>query len=259
MDLTYINIKTQDGIGWIQFNRPEKLNALNDEVLRDLEQAVAVFEENDAIKVVILHGNEKAFVAGADIKHMKKGDIKFAYRLTDLTMRVQERLANLPKPTIAAISGYALGGGCELALCCDFRIAADNALFGQPEISLGIIPGGGGTQRLTRLVGLGSATEIIFLGEMIKAEKAERIGLVNKVVPLGELEAEAEALASKLMKRPAVALRAAKTAIRKGLSVSLGEGLHIEQDLFCMLFGTKDQKEGMTAFLEKREPIFKGE
>jgi enoyl-CoA hydratase len=173
-------------------------------------------------------------------------------------MRVQERIADLPKPTIAAISGYALGGGCELALCCDFRIAADNAVLGQPEITLGIIPGGGGTQRLPRLVGLGAATELIFTGEMIKADRAERIGLVSKVVPLDQLEPEAEALASKLMERPALALRAAKTALRKGLSTSLKEGLQIEQDLFSMLFGTEDQKEGMAAFLEKRKPIFKG-
>jgi enoyl-CoA hydratase len=258
MDLKYINFKKRDGIDWVQFSRPEKLNALNPDVLRDLEKAVVMCEEDDAIKVVVLHGNEKAFVAGADIENMAKGDIKSAYELTDLTMRVQERIADLPKPTIAAISGYALGGGCELALCCDFRIAADNAVFGQPEITLGIIPGGGGTQRLSRLVGLGPATELIFTGEMIKAEKAEQIGLVSKVVPLDQLETEAELLASKLMEMPSMALRAAKTAIRKGINTSLQEGLHIEQDLFCMLFGTEDQKEGMAAFLEKRKPIFKG-
>lgn len=258
MELKYIVFKKRGGIGWIQFNRPERLNAINPEVLADLETAVVNCEEDDSIRVVVFMGSDKAFVAGADIEHMAKGDIKSAYKLTDLTMRVQERIADLPKPTIAAISGYALGGGCELALCCDFRIAADNAVLGQPEITLGIIPGGGGTQRLPRLVGLGAATELIFTGEMIKADRAERIGLVNKVVPLDQLEPEAEALASKLMERPALALRAAKTALRKGLSTSLKEGLQIEQDLFSMLFGTEDQKEGMAAFLEKRKPIFKG-
>jgi len=258
MDLRYIIFEKRDGIGWVQFNRPEKLNALNPDVLRDLEKAVATCEEDDSIRIVVLHGNEKAFVAGADIENMAKGDIKFAHELTDLTMRVQERLADLPKPTIAAISGYALGGGCEIALCCDFRIAADNAVFGQPEITLGIIPGGGGTQRLPRLVGLGPATDLIFTGEMIKADRAERIGLVNKMVPLNQLETEVQALAFKLMKQPVLALRAAKTAIRKGLNVSLKEGLQLEQDQFCMLFCTEDQKEGMTAFIEKREPIFKG-
>lgn len=258
MELKYIVFKKRDGIGWIQFNRPERLNAINPEVLADLETAVVNCEEDDSIRVVVFMGSDKAFVAGADIEHMAKGDIKSAYKLTDLTMRVQERIADMPKPTIAAISGYALGGGCELALCCDFRIAADNAVLGQPEITLGIIPGGGGTQRLPRLVGLGAATELIFTGEMIKADRAERIGLVSKVVPLDQLEPEAEALASKLMERPALALRAAKTALRKGLSTSLKEGLQIEQDLFSMLFGTEDQKEGMAAFLEKRKPIFKG-
>jgi len=258
MAFKYINFKKREGIAWVQFNRPEKLNALNPDVLRDLEKAVVICEEDDDIKVVVLHGNEKAFVAGADIENMAKGDIKSAYELTDLTMRVQERLADLSKPTIAAISGYALGGGCEIALCCDFRIAADTAVFGQPEITLGIIPGGGGTQRLTRLVGIGPATELVFTGEMIKADRAERIGLVNRVVPLDQLEVEAEALAYKLMEMPALAIRAAKTAMRKGLNTSLKEGLQIEQDLFCMLFGTEDQKEGMAAFIEKRNPNFKG-
>jgi len=258
MNFKYINFKKRDGIGWIQFNRPEKLNALNPDVLRDLEQVVATCEEDDSIRLVVLKGNDKAFVAGADIDSMATRDIRSAYEVTDLTMRVQERLADLQKPTIAAISGYALGGGCELALCCDFRIAADNAVLGQPEITLGIIPGGGGTQRLSRLVGLGLATELIFTGEMITADRAERIGLINKIVPLSQLETEVQALAFKLMKQPVLALRAAKTAIRKGLNVSLKEGLQLEQDLFCMLFGTEDQKEGMTAFVEKREPKFKG-
>ncbi len=206
----------------------------------------------------MLKGNDSAFVAGADIENMSKGDIRSAYELTDLTMRVQERLADLAKPTIAAISGYTLGGGCEVAPCCDFRIAADNAVLGLPEITLGIIPGGGGTQRMSRLVGLARATELIFLGEMIKAGEAEKVGLVNKVVPLERLEAEAKAFAARLIEKPALALRAAKTAMRKGLSTSLKEGLQIEQDLFCMLFGTHDQKEGMDAFLQKRKPNFKG-
>jgi enoyl-CoA hydratase/carnithine racemase len=258
MDLKYINFEKRDGIGWIQFNRPEKLNALNSDLLVDLEKAVTICEEDDTVRVVVLKGNDKAFVVGADIINMKTGDIKFAYRLTDLTMRVQEKLADLPKPTIAAISGYALGGGCEIALCCDFRIGADNAILGQPEINLGIIPGGGGTQRLPRLVGLEAAIEMIFTGEMIKADKAEQIGLINRVVPLNQLETEAQALAFKLMKQPSLALRAAKTAIRKGLSTSLKEGLQLEQDLFCMLFGTEDREEGMTAFIEKRKPIFRG-
>ena len=258
MDLKYINFKSEEGIAWVQFNRPEKLNALNPAVLRDLESAVAWCEEDDTLRVVVLIGNDKAFIAGTDIGEMLKADIKMVYQLADQIMRVQERLADLPKPTIAAISGYALGGGCEIALCCDFRIAAENAILGLPEITLGIIPGAGGTQRLPRLIGIKSATELIFTGESIKADKAEKIGLVSKVVPFDQLKTEVETIASKLIRRPALALRAAKTAIRKGYNTSLKEGLQIEQDLFCMLFGTEDQKEGMAAFLEKRKAAFKG-
>jgi len=258
MDLKYINFKARDGVGWVQFNRPEKMNALNPNVLRDLEQVVTACEEDDTIRVVVLHGNEKAFVAGADIVHMAEGDIRAAYELTDQNMRVFERLADLPKPTIAAISGYALGAGCEVALCCDFRIAAENAVLGLPEITLGIIPGAGGTQRLPRLIGIGPATQLVFTGEMIKTDKAEQIGLIDKVVSLDQLETEVKSFADKLIERPALALRAAKTALRKGLNGSLKEGLQIEQDLFCMLFGTEDKKEGMAAFIDKRKPTFKG-
>jgi len=258
MDLKTMKFKKEDRIAWAQFHRPDKLNALNQDVLTDLGAVVASCEEDDDIRILVVKGDEKAFAAGADIGNMATGDIRLAYELTDLTMRVQERLADLPKPTIAALSGYTLGGGCEVALCCDFRIAADNAMLGLPEIGLGIIPGGGGTQRLPRLVGIASATELLMLGGMIEAEKAESIGLVNKVVPSDSLEDEVKAFAAKLMERPPIALRAVKTAMRKGLNCSLKEGLQIEQDLFCMLFGTEDQKEGMAAFLEKRKAVFKG-
>ena len=171
---------------------------------------------------------------------------------------VQERFADIHKPTIAALSGYVFGGGCEMSLLCDFRIAADNSLIAVPEINIGIIPGGGGTQRLPRLVGLGPATELIMLGEPIKADKAEKIGLVNKVVPFDQLDAEVEALAKKLMKKSSMALRSAKIAIKKGISVDLKHGLQMEQDVFAVLFGTQDQKEGMAAFVEKRKPNFQG-
>lgn len=258
MELKYIKYNCEDGIAWAQFNRPEKLNALNRDVLLDLEAVVKACEEDDSVKVLVLTGNEKAFMAGADIDDMAKGDIGFAYELTDLTMRVQERLADLFKPTIAAVSGYALGAGCEVALCCDIRIAADNAVLGLPEITLGIIPGGGGTQRLPRLVGLSSAAELLLLGDTIKVERAEQIGLVNKVVPLDGLKEEVRKLASRLSERPPLAVRAAKAAMRKGINCSLKDGLQIEQDLFCMLFGTDDQKEGMSAFIEKRKADFKG-
>jgi enoyl-CoA hydratase/carnithine racemase len=258
MDLQYILFSSEDGIGRIQFNRPDKLNAVNSDVLMDLEKALDQCHDDEDIRVVILTGNEKAFVAGADVKDMSTGDIRFAYSLTELTLRVQEKLADLPKPTIAAVAGYALGAGCELALCCDFRIAADNAVLGLPEITLGIIPGGGGTQRLPRLVGLSAAAEMILLGKSVKADRAENMGLVNRVVPLDSLEKETREFADKLIKMPAIALRAAKTAMRKGLGLSLKDGLQMEQDLFCMLFGTEDQKEGMAAFMEKRKPVFTG-
>ena len=258
MELKYILFSKENDIAWIRFNRPEKLNALSPEVFRELAEAVAVCEADDNIRVVILTGSERAFVAGADIESMSKGTIKDAFELTDNSTTVQERLADLPKPTIAAISGYALGGGLEVALCCDFRIAADNAVVGLPEISLGIIPGGGGTQRLPRLINYSMAAEMIMLGGMVKAERALRMGILNKVVPADELDEKVKTFAGRLMARPAMALRAAKTAMRKGLNVSLRDGLQIEQDLFCMLFGTEDQKEGMAAFIEKRKAKFKG-
>jgi len=259
MNLKYIKQTKRDGVGWIQFNRPEKMNAVNLEVLRELETAISVCEEDQQVRSVVLTGNEKAFVAGADIEHMAKASIGDAYHLTDLTMRVQERLADLPKPTVAAISGYALGAGCEIALCCDFRIAADNAILGLPEITLGIIPGGGGTQRLARLIKPGAATRMILLGETVKSSEALAIGLVDQVVALSQLKNEANSLSAKLACMPALAVRAAKTAMRRGLNTSLKEGLQIEQSLFCMLFGTRDQKEGMAAFIERRKPIYKGE
>ncbi|MBU4275885.1 MAG: enoyl-CoA hydratase/isomerase family protein [Proteobacteria bacterium] len=255
----YLKLKIVGGVGWIYFNRPEKLNALSAEVNLEFEAVLAEWQSEDAVKVIVLAGSEKAFIAGADIAPMSQVAPNKAYDLADVARRVQERLCDLPKPTIAAISGYALGGGCEVALCCDFRIAADNAVFGLPEITLGIIPGGGGTQRLPRLVGLGPATEMIFLGKSIEAFKALDLGLAHQVVPLGQLEAQAQKLAEELMSRPAIALRAAKAALRSAMSTSLKEGLQIEQQLFCQLFATCDQKEGMAAFLEKRKPQFSGQ
>ncbi len=258
MDFKHILFSKEDGVAWARLNRPDKLNALNPDVFREIGEVVAVCEKDVDIRVLVLTGNEKAFAAGADIEHMSTGHITDAYELTDGAIRTQERLADLPKPTIAAISGFALGGGLELALCCDFRIASENAVVGLPEINLGIIPGGGGTQRLPRLINYSQAAEMIMLGGMVKAEKAERLGILNKVVPQEQLEAEVSKLAKRLMAKSAIALRAAKTALRKGLGVSLKDGLQIEQDVFCMLFGTSDQKEGMAAFLEKRKANFQG-
>ncbi len=258
MDLKYVLFSKEDGIGWIRFNRPDKLNALNSQVFSDLEAAVAACEADDDVRVVVVTGNEKVFVAGADIGQMSTADVVGVTKFIDVGFRAQERLADLSKPTIAMISGYALGGGLEVALCCDFRIAADNAMLGLPEISLGIIPGGGGTQRLPRLINYSKAAELVMTGDMIQAYEAEKLGILNRVVEPESLEDEVKAFAAKLVKRPAVALRSAKVAMRRGLGVSLKDGLGIEQDCFIMLFGTADQKEGMAAFLEKRKPKFIG-
>lgn len=258
MDLKTILFDKKDGIGWARLNRPEKLNALSDQVFADLNTVLTACSDDDEIRVLVLTGSTTVFAAGADIGGMAEGSIGDACRLTDEAMRVSERLADLPKPTIAMISGYALGGGLELALCCDFRLGDETAMVGLPEINLGIIPGGGGTQRLPRLVGYSRAAELIMTGDLIPAAKACDIGILNRVVPAAELEEAVMKLASKLMAKSALALRAAKTAMRKGLNTSLKDGICIEQDVFCMLFGTNDQKEGMAAFLQKRKPKFTG-
>lgn len=251
-------LSIENEIARIRLNRPKKLNALNSEVLRELEEAIEKIEADKSVRVVVLTGNEQSFAAGADIDQMSKGDVMMACELTDFSMRVQEKISDLPFPTIAAISGYCLGGGLELALCCDFRIASDTAVLGLPEINLGIIPGGGGTQRLPRLVGKGAALRMIMLGETMDAVSAKNIGLVDSVVPVAELEDRVRSFAAKLIQRPGIALRAAKAAVHKGMNMSLKDGLYLEKYLFGMLFGTEDQKEGMCAFLDKRKPGFSG-
>lgn len=258
MDLIHSHFDVREGVGWFRFNRPKQLNALNPEVFKDIAAVAERCEADEDIKAMVLSGDARAFAAGADIKHMAAGDIPLSAELTDIANIAQQRLAELSKPSIAAIAGYALGGGCEVALCCDFRLAAENAVFGLPEITLGIIPGGGGTQRLPRLIGLGAATKMILTGETIDAQEALKLGLVHDVVALDRLEDEAGALAIRLSKRPVMALRAAKTAVYRGLNMSLTDGLKLEQSLFCMLFGTEDQTEGMAAFIEKRKPNFTG-
>jgi len=258
MELDYIIFEIRKKIAWIRFNRPSKLNAMNARVLKELEKCLVDCEENEDARVVVLVGNEKAFIAGADVEPLSKSDVNMGYQAAELTMKVQERLADLPKPTIAAISGYALGGGLEIALCCDFRLVAENAVLGLPEIKLGIIPGGGGTQRLPRLVGLGPATEMPMLGNTIDAEKAFSIGLAKEIVPVNQMEMRAEELAGQLAEMPEAAIRACKMCLRAGLNTGLKEGLRMEQGAFSMLFGTLDQKEGMAAFMEKRKPQFSG-
>lgn len=258
MERKSINLDTVDGVGWIGIDRPEKLNAVNADILTQLEAAVECCETDDRVRVLVVTGNDQAFIAGADLEIMSKAGVRQAFELTEHTMRVQERLAEFPRPTIAAIAGYALGAGLEIALCCDFRIAAENAVLGLPEVGLGIIPGGGGTQRLPRLVGSAAATELVLLGERIDAQRALGLGLLNKVVPLERLDADVEALAARLLSMPPLALSAAKIAMGKGMNMALKDGLRLEQSLFAMLFGTQDRQEGISAFLEKRQPRFEG-
>ncbi len=258
MNLKTIIYTKEDGIAWAQLNRPTKLNALNSDVFGDIGRVVDEVAGDDEVRVLVITGGDKVFAAGADIEQMSTGDIADAYKFSDEIIPVTERLADLGKPTIAMMSGYALGGGLETALCCDFRIAADNVVVGLPEITLGIIPGGGGTQRLPRLINYSIAAEMLMLGGMMKAERAHQVGILNRVVPQEELKDAVVKFANQLMARPPIALRAVKTAMRKGLNVSLKDGICIEQDLFGMLFGTADQKEGMAAFLQKRKAKFTG-
>ncbi len=258
MDLKTVIYTKADGIAWAQLNRPDKLNALNSDVFNDIGKVVDAVAKDDDVRVLVITGGEKVFAAGADIEQMSTGNIADAYKFSDEIIPATERLADLGKPTIAMMSGYALGGGLEIALCCDFRIASESVVVGLPEITLGIIPGGGGTQRLPRLINYSVAAEMIMTGMMVKADRALDVGIVNKVVAQDVLKEEVVKFAKLLMSRPPIALRAAKVAMRKGLNVSLKDGICIEQDLFGMLFGTQDQKEGMKAFLEKRKPSFTG-
>jgi enoyl-CoA hydratase len=242
----------------ITINRPEKLNALN---IKTREEGAALIEElrsDDSVGVVVITGaGEKAFVAGADIAEFA-GRTAMMQRDVMVSRSLFNAIDSFPKPVIAMINGYCLGGGCELALACDIRIASENASFGQPEIKLGIIPGGGGTQRLTRLVGEGKAMEMILTGEIIDAGTAFAIGLVNHVVPLDQLEAKTLEIASRIAEKSPIAVSLAKEAVKIASRSNLDEGLRREVDLFALCFSSEDKDEGVSAFLEKRKPVFKG-
>lgn len=246
------------GIGTVTVNRPAALNALTRETLAELKGVVDEIVRNPEVRVAILTGaGNKAFVAGADIAQMRHMVAAEACNLALEAHRIYAAIEQSPKPFIAAVNGYALGGGCELAMACDIRIAADTAKFGQPEVNLGIIPGFGGTQRLPRLVGKGRALEMILTGEMIDAHEAVRIGLVNRVVVPENLLAEAQRLAGKIAAKGLVALRLCKEAVGKGLDMELPKACAYEAELFGYAFTTADQREGMSAFLEKRPAVFK--
>ena len=242
--------------GIIRLNRPKQMNALNDQLMDELGAALLAFDADDGIGAIVVTGNEKAFAAGADIAAMADYDYMTAFRKGHIS-RNWETMRQVRKPVIAAVAGFALGGGCEVAMMCDMLIAADTAKFGQPEIKLGIVPGAGGTQRLPRAVGKAKAMDMVLTGRMMDAAEAERAGLVSRVVAPDRLLDEALEAAAKIasLSRPSVLM--AKEAVNRALETTLEEGLRFERRLFHSLFATEDQKEGMTAFIEKRKPAFK--
>jgi len=245
----FVRLEVEDGVGTIRLDRP-KMNALNAQVQEEIRAAAAQASDREDVRAVVIYGGERVFAAGADIKEM--ADMSY----TDMVQRsgaLQSSLtavARIPKPVVAAVTGYALGGGCELALCADFRIAADNATFGQPEVLLGIIPGAGGTQRLTRLVGPSKAKDLVFSGRFVKADEALSIGLVDRVVPADTVYSEAVAWAGQFSGAAAYAIRAAKESIDRGIEVDLVSGLEIERQQFAALFATEDRGIGMRSFIE---------
>ncbi len=256
-ELKNVTLEKEGNLAIITINRPKALNALNSETLKDLDLAITNVENDTNVYCVILTGaGEKSFVAGADIAEMKDLDSKAGEEFGLLGNRVFRRLENLDKPVIAAISGFALGGGCELAMACDIRIASEKARFAQPETGLGITPGFGGTQRLPRIVGLGKAKELIYTCAMVNAEEALRIGLVNKVVPIENLMEEAKKMAIAICANAPIAVKLCKDAINRGMQVNIDEAIEIEAEDFGKCFDSEDQVEGMAAFLERRAKNF---
>jgi enoyl-CoA hydratase len=251
-----IIVDTKGHVGLITLNRPKALNALSNGLVSELGQALDAFEADEDIGAIVITGSEKAFAAGADIKEMASKSFTDCY-LQDFITSGWEAVTKIRKPVIAAVAGFALGGGCEVAMMCDFILAGDNAKFGQPEITLGIIPGAGGTQRLTRAVGKAKAMEMVLTGRLIDATEAERCGLVSRVVPVAELLDEALKVAERIASMGRVAVLAAKESVNRSYETTLAEGVHFERRLFHALFATEDQKEGMAAFAEKRQPNFK--
>jgi enoyl-CoA hydratase len=255
--MTYENIlvETHDGVGLIRLNRPQALNALNAALIAELGQALAQFDQDQKIGAIVITGSEKAFAAGADIKEMASKSFMEAY-LGDF-LASWDKVASQRKPVIAAVAGFALGGGCELALMCDFIIAAETAKFGQPEIQLGVMPGAGGTQRLTRAIGKSKTMDMVLSARMMDAAEAERSGLVSRVVPAEKLLDEALGAAKKIASFSQPIAMMAKESVNRAFETTLAEGIRFERRLFHAMFATEDQKEGMAAFIDKRRPSFK--
>lgn len=254
-----IIVTVQEGIAIITINRPHVMNALNAETIRELSDAIDRIGTDRNVQVVIITGaGKKSFVAGADIMESITLDVRSSRKVAKNVQSLFDRLENLPQPVIAAINGYALGGGCELACACDIRYASDNARFGQPEVGLGITPSFGGTQRLPRVVGSGYGKELIYSGSIIDAQEAYRIGLVNKVVPQEELMDEVLKLAKRIRKNAPIAVQLAKAAMNRGMNCDVTTGIAYEAEVFGLCFATADQKEGMQAFVEKRKAVFSG-
>jgi enoyl-CoA hydratase len=256
MSFNTILVEKRDRVGLVTLNRPKALNALCAELVAELEQALNELEADSSIAVIVVTGSDKAFAAGADIKEMKDRDFVDVFT-SDFITKGWERLSQCRKPTIAAVAGYALGGGCELAMMCDLIIAAETARFGQPEITLGTIPGAGGTQRLTRALGKAKAMDLVLTGRMMDAQEAERCGLVARVVPADKLLDEALGIAAKIAGFSLPVTLMAKEAVNRAFETTLAEGLKFERRLFHSTFATADQKEGMSAFAEKRPAQFK--
>ncbi|MEM8699273.1 MAG: enoyl-CoA hydratase [Pseudomonadota bacterium] len=252
-----IIVETRDHVGVITLNRPKAMNALNTELMKELGEALMKFDADNTIGAIVLTGSEKAFAAGADIKEMQAKTFHEVYGQDFITDH-WEVVTRVRKPVIAAVAGYALGGGCELAMMCDFILAADTAKFGQPEINLGVMPGAGGSQRLTRFVGKSKSMEMNLTGRFMDADEAERSGLVSRIIPADNLLEEAVSTAEKIADKAPLAVMATKEAVNRAYETTLGEGVRFERRMFHALFATEDQKEGMTAFADKRTPKFKG-